>query len=416
MLMTGLLLVALAMFWPAARGSSAQEVPQGKPEEVGVSSERVRRIDDVIRRHVDQKRIAGAVTLVARKGRVVQFEAYGVMDVESKRPMARDTLFRMASSTKPVTGVAVMMLVEEGKIRLGDRASNFIPEFKDVKVAVQRDGKVELVAPERPITVRDLLTHTSGLGSGGLGTRKAPPASLRPNGADTLESYVKRMAQVPLDFQPGSRWSYSGLAGIDTLARIVEVVSGQSFDAFVKARIFDPLGMVDTSFFHQDADVGERVASIHRIGPNGLVKIGSFLSFPNGYSCGAGGLVSSAHDYFRFGQMLANGGELDGKRLLSPRAVELLASNHVGEMFGGQLARPKGMGFGLTVEVVVDPVRAGTFRSEGSFGWDGAFGTHFWVDPKQKLVAVILMQTPAGPIARGIQGDFETAVMQAIVE
>jgi CubicO group peptidase (beta-lactamase class C family) len=158
------------------------------------------------------------------------------------------------------------------------------------------------------------------------------------------------------------------------------------------------------------------VASIHRPGSNGVEKLASFLSFPNGYASGAGGLVSNAHDYFRFAQMLANGGELDGKRLLSPRSVELMSSNHVGEMFGGQLGRPKGMGFGLTVEVVVDSIRAGTYRSEGSFGWDGAFGTHFWVDPEEKLVAIILMQAPAGPVTRGIQSDFETAVMQSIVD
>jgi CubicO group peptidase (beta-lactamase class C family) len=330
--------------------------------------------------------------------------------------MGAETLFRMASSTKPVTGVAVLMLVEEGKIRLGDPASKFIPEFKDLKVAVERDGKVELVSAQRGITIRDLMTHTSGLVSGGIGTRRVPQASIRPNGEDTLEVYVKRMAGVPLDFQPGSRWSYSGLAGIDTLSRIVEIASGRPYDVFLKERIFEPLGMKDTSFLHREADLGDRVASIHRGTPKGIEKITSFLSFPNGYCSGAGGLVSTAHDYYRFGQMLANGGELNGKRLLSPRSVELMSSNHVGEMFGGLLGRPKGMGFGLTVEVVIDPVRAGTFRSEGSFGWDGAFGTHFWVDPKKKLVAVILMQTPAGPVARGIQGDFETAVMQAIID
>jgi CubicO group peptidase (beta-lactamase class C family) len=411
-----LIVAAFAAACPLVGAAAPDNPPLAKPEAVGISADRLHRIGEVIQRHIDEKRVAGAVTLVARKGQIVQFEPYGLMDIESKRPITRDTLFRMASSTKPVTGVAIMMLVEEGKVRLGDPASKFIPEFKDAKVAVERDGKVETVAAERPVTIRDLLTHTSGLLSGGIGTRQAQGASTRPNGDDTLESYVKRVAQIPLDFQPGSRWSYSGLAGIDALSRVVEVASGQSYDAFLKQRIFDPLRMNETTFLHRDADLGERVASIHRPGSNGIEKMASFLSFPNGYFCGAGGLVSTAHDYFRFGQMLANRGELDGKRLLSPRSVELLASNHVGEMFAGQLGRPKGMGFGLTVEVVVDPVRAGTYRSEGSFGWDGAFGTHFWVDPKQQLVAVILMQAPAGPITRGIQSDFETAVMQAIVE
>src|SRR5262249_1614164 len=255
------ILALLALTAPGP-GWAQPMLPRAKPEDVGVSSERLRRIDDVVKRHIDEHQIAGAVTLVARKGKVVHFAAHGQADVEAKRSMHRDTLFRMASSTKPVTGVAVMMLVEEGKIRLADPVSKFIPEFKDLKVAVEKDGKVELVSAERPVTIRDLLTHTSGLGSGGLGTRQAPPESVRPNGEDTLEAYVKRMAQVPLDFQPGSRWSYSGLAGIDTLSRIVEVASGQPYDAFLKQRIFDPLGMTNTSFLHQDGDLGERVASI----------------------------------------------------------------------------------------------------------------------------------------------------------
>jgi CubicO group peptidase (beta-lactamase class C family) len=330
--------------------------------------------------------------------------------------MAKDTLFRMASSTKPVTGVAVMMLVEEGKVRLADPVSKFIPELKDLKVAVERDGKVDLVPADRPVTIRDLLTHTSGLGSGGPGTRKVPPEALRPGGEDTLADYVRRLAKVPLDFQPGSRWSYSGLAGIDTLARVVEVASGRPYDAFLRERVFEPLGMKDTFFLQRTDGRNDRLATIYRGTAKGLEKVPSFLRFPKGYFSGAGGLASTAGDYFRFAQMLANGGELNGKRLLSPRAVALMSSNHVGEMFGGQLGRPKGMGFGLTVEVVADPVRAGTFRSEGSYGWDGAFGTHFWVDPKARLVAVFLVQSPAGPVVRGIQGDFETAVMQAVVD
>jgi CubicO group peptidase (beta-lactamase class C family) len=239
---------------------------------------------------------------------------------------------------------------------------------------------------------------------------------LRPGGEDTLASYVARIAKVPLDFQPGSRWNYSGLAGIDTLSRVVEVASGRPYDAFLSERLFGPLSMKDTFFLHQPDDPKDRLASIHRGTGKGLEKVPSFLRFPKGYHSGAGGLVSNAEDYFRFAQMVANGGELNGKRLLSPRAVALLSSNHVGEMFGGQLGRPKGMGFGLTVEVVADAVRAGTFRSEGSYGWDGAFGTHFWVDPKARLVAVFLVQAPAGPVVRGVQGDFETAVMQAIVD
>jgi CubicO group peptidase (beta-lactamase class C family) len=396
---------------------ASDDLPRARPEEVGFSPERLHRVDEVIRRHIDDRRIAGAVTLVARKGRVVHFEAQGVMDLESKRPMTKDTLFRMASSTKPVTGVAVMMMVEEGKVRLTDPVSKFIPEFKGLKVAVQREpeSEIQLVAPEREVTIRDLLTHTSGLASGGLGNRKVPRDSLWPKDEETLASIMPRLADVPLDFQPGSRWRYSGLAGIDTLGRVVEVTSGQSFDEFLKHRIFEPLGMTDTFFVVPD-DRKERLATVYRGTENGLEKSTFTLRFPKAYFSGAGGLVSSASDYFRFAQMLANRGELGGRRLLSPRAVELYSSNHVGEMFAGQLGRPRGMGFGLSVEVVVDSVRAATFRSNGSFGWDGAFGTHFWVDPKEELVAVFLVQAAAGPVVAGIQRDFETAVMQAIVD
>ena len=415
----GILLGCLAVVLLAApRVRAEPEVPRAKPEEVGFSAERLERIDAVLQRHIDERRLAGAVTLVARKGSVVHFEAQGVMDLESKRPMSKDTLFRMASSTKPVTGVAVMMLVEEGKIRLTDPVSKFITEFKGLKVAVRTDveAESEVVPADREITIRDLLTHTSGLGSGGLGTRRVPRESLWPSGSEeTLASFIPRLSAVPLDFQPGTRWRYSGLPGLDVLGRVVEVVSGQSYDAFLRQRIFEPLGMTDT-FFVVPEDRQSRLATVYRHTEKGLEPSTFTLRFPKTYFSGAGGLVSSAADYFRFAQMLANRGQLNGKRLLSPRAVELYSSNHVGDMFVGQLGRPKGMGFGLSVEVVVDPVQASSFRSKGSFGWDGAFGTHFWVDPQEQLVGVFLVQAQAGPAVAGIQRDFETAVMQAIVE
>jgi CubicO group peptidase (beta-lactamase class C family) len=377
-----------------------------------MSAERLKRVDDVIGRYIGDKKIAGAVTLVARHGVVVHHAAQGVMDVESKAPMRKDTIFRMASSTKPVTGVAILMLIEEGKIALTDPVSKYLPEFKGQKVAVEKDGEVQLVAAEREVTIRDLLTHTSGLLSGGVGQRKAPPDLLRPGGVGaTLSEGATKYGAIPLDFQPGTRWRYSGLAGIDVLARIVEVASGQTFAEYLKGHIFEPLGMTDTFFVVPD-DRKDRLASIHRRTPNGLEKTPSFIRFPETYTSGAGGLSSTAADYFRFAQMLVNGGELDGKRLLSPRGVELMGSNHVGDLFAGQAGRPKGMGFGLTVEVVVDPVQAGTFRSRGSFGWDGAFGTHFWVDREEDLVAVLLIQTGG----RELHRDFETAVMQSIVE
>jgi CubicO group peptidase (beta-lactamase class C family) len=411
------LIVLLAISAAAmAQTGAKMEVPAAKPEEVGLSAERLQRINDVIQRHVDAKHISGAVTLVARKGRVAHFEASGLMDIESKKPMRKDAIFVLASMTKPVTGVAVMTLVEEDKFQLTDPVSKFLPEFKGMKVATQTESgsEIQLIPAEREITIRDLLTHTSGLASDGIGTRKMPREALFPTGPqDTLASHIPRLAAGALDFQPGSRWSYSSVAGLDVLARVVEVASGQSFDEFLRRRIFEPLGMKDTFFVLPD-DRRERLASVYEITDKGLAKAPfKMIPLPKNYFSGAIGLVSTAEDYFRFAQMLLNDGHWDGKRLLSPRAVEIYSSNHVGEMFGGQLGRPKGMGFGLSVEVAQDSVRAGTFRSNGSFGWDGRYGTHFWVDPKEQLVAVLMIQTSRGWL---VQRPFETAVMQAIVK
>ncbi|MGO9599316.1 MAG: serine hydrolase domain-containing protein [Isosphaeraceae bacterium] len=406
------ILLGSALLVPSALAQN--ELPRSSAELVGVSSQRLRRIPEAIQRHIDEHHISGAVTLLARKGFVVHFQAQGLADLESSRPMTRETVFKMASSTKPVTGVAIMMLVEEGKVRLSDPVSRFIPEFKEMKVAVAKEGSsdIELVKAERELTIRDLLTHTSGLASGGPGTHKGSPETLWPKADDTLGSHVPHFAHLPLDFQPGSKWQYSGLAGIDTLARVVEIASRQSFDQFLQKRIFEPLGMTDT-FFVVPEDRKDRTATIYRTGAKGLEHSDLTLNFPKTYFSGAGGLSSTAADYFRFGQMLLNRGTLDGHRLLAPRSVEVFSANHVGDFFTGQLGRPKGMGFGLTVEIVEDPVEAGTYRSAGSFGWDGAFGTHFWVDPESQVVGVLMIQTSVG---RLVQRDFETAVMQAIVE
>jgi len=381
------------------------------PESVGMSSERLGRINDVIDRYIAAHKISGAVTLVARRGTVVHHEARGVMDVETKAPMHTDSIFRMASCSKPVTGVAVMMLVEEGKIALTDPVSKYVPEFKGAKVAVEGPGETKTVPADREVTIHDLMTHTSGLMTGGPGQKLAPPETTRLGGSPTLTEGVAKYASVPLDYQPGTRWRYSGLAGIDTLARVVEVASGQTFDDFLKARVFGPLGMTDTGFT-VPPDKQDRLAQVHRRVEDRMEKIPSYIRFPDTYYSGAGGLNSTAMDYARFAQMLCNDGELGGARLLSPRGVTLMRSNQVGDLFTGQAGRPPGMGFGLTVEVVTDPVRAGTFRSRGSYGWDGAFGTHFWVDPEERLIAVLLVQTSG----RDLHRDFETAVLQSVVE
>ncbi len=420
-----LLRVCLCLFIASlALTIPAQTLPKAKPEEVGLSTERLQRINALIQRYIDSNQITGAVTLVARKGRIAHYEAQGTMDVDTKKAISKDALFRMASSTKPVASVAIMMLMEEGKLRLSDPVSNFIPEFRNQQVAILKASNppptvagqpppapdIYTIPATRGITIRDLLTHTSGLGSGGNSAGEMAKIVRAPT--DTLADYIPRLGALPLDFQPGTQWRYSPGAGIDTLGRIVEIVSGLTFDQFLKQRIFDPLGMKDT-FFVVPEDRYPRLMTSYRRAGDKLEKLPNQAPQPNlKYFSGAGGLTSTTEDYFLFAQMLANGGQLNGKRLLSPHTVELMSSNHVGDMFPGQLGRPPGMGFGFAVEVVVDAIKADSRRSNGSFGWDGAFGTHFWIDPKEKIVAVLMIQTAN----RALRYDFENAVMQAIVE
>ena len=405
---------------------TAASIPTAKPEDVGLSSERLQRVHQMIQRHIDAGDISGAVTLVARKGRVAHLEAHGLMDIESKKPMAKDTIFRLASMSKVVTGTAIMMLVEEGKIRLTDPVSKFIPEFRGQKVAVALPGgrggapaggrggtqaaaaaapQFYTVPAEREITIRDLLSHVSGLGSGTLSNSDLARVARKDN--ENLAAYIPRLGTTALEFQPGSRWAYSPGAGFDTLGRIVEIASGQSFDQFLRQRIFDPLGMKDI-FFYADADHQPRQVTMYQRNGNGLQKQptspGSQV-----YFSGAGGLLSTAEDYLPLGQMLVNGGQLNGKRLLGPRTVEMMSSVHVPDTLPG---RQRGEGFGLSVRVISDRVARASAVSTGSYGWDGAFGTHLWIDPKEQIVGILMIQTANQEVGR----DFEQAVMQAVVE
>jgi apolipoprotein N-acyltransferase len=388
-------------------------LPRSAHSQERMSAERLGRIHETIERQIASQLISGAVTLVARRGQVVHFEAHGLMDLEAKKPMQKDAIFVLASMTKPVTGVAVMMLIEEGKVRLTDPVSKFIPQFKDMKIAIQDGKDVRRLPADREITIRDLLTHTSGLGSGGVGTRQGPEVPWPSAAEVTLARHMPLWAAVPLDFQPGTRWGYSPHAGIDILGRVVEVASGLPFQEFVARRILVPLEMKDT-FFVLPKDRTERLASIYQVSGAGLKRASySVIPFGKDYYSGAIGLVSTAEDYFHFAQMLLDGGRWKDKRLLSPRAVALYSSNHVGDLLEGQLGRPRGMGFGLTVEVVVDFAKAGTLLSNGTFGWDGSYGTRFFVDPKEQLVGILMIQTSTSVIG-AIERDFETAVMQAV--
>jgi CubicO group peptidase (beta-lactamase class C family) len=400
--------------------------PTGKPEEVGLSSERLKRVAELVQRHITAGSFTGAVTLVARNGRIAYHEAQGVMDLETKKPMVKDGIFRIMSMTKPVIGVATLMMMEEGKIRLTDPVSKFIPEWKDMTVAVPQPapagargggaapgGRAGGAAPEpryytvpieRELTIRDLLTHVNGLVTGPMSQSANRAVAAKPN--ETLADYIPRLGRVPVEFQPGTRWAYSATAAWDALSRVIEIVSGTTIDRFVKQRIFDPLEMKDTTYVEPTGN--PRLVKLYSRTPEGL-RPASSPAFMNGvYFSGGGGLLSTATDYAQFALMLANGGELNGVRLLSPRAVELMGSVFVPDTLPG---RPRGESFGLSVRVVTDPAARNTFLSEGSFGWSGAFGTHFWVDRKEKLIAIALTQTSNQEFLR----DFENMVMQSVV-
>jgi CubicO group peptidase (beta-lactamase class C family) len=410
----------------AALPALAASIPTAKPEQTGFSAERLARIHDMVQRHIDAHDISGAVTLVARNGKIAYFEAHGLADVESKRPMTRDSLFWIMSMTKPVVGTSVLMMMEEGKLRLTDPVSKFIPEFRGMKVAVIEDRPAGARAPAagagtpplfytipaaRELTIRDLLTHVNGLNTGGPASN-AEVRKIALKAGESLADYIPRLATTPLDFQPGTRWQYSATAAWDTLERVVEIISGQPFDRFVRERIFDPLGMKDTGFVASPEQL-KRFATQYRGADGAFTRVDSKPIWMNNptYFSGGGGLMSSTEDYLQFGQMLANRGELNGKRLLGPKTVDLMSSVFVPDTLPG---RAKGRGFGLSVQVITDHIAADTPISNGSFGWDGAFGTHFWVDPKEKIVGLFMVQA-SGP-NRSMNPDFENAVMQALID
>ena len=408
----------LAALWAfSAIAIYGGEIPVADAESVGMSTERLKRIDTAMQRHIDAGDIQGAVTAVARRGKVVHFKAHGLMDVEAERPMAQDAIFIMMSSTKPILGVAAMMMIEEGLIRPNDPVSKYIPEFADMHVAVLADPADEDISPfpadldrenlpahrlvpaQKEITIQHLLTHTSGLASGGLGSAVSESAE-----RSTLASYIPTLGAMALDFQPGSRWSYSGGTGLDVVARIIEIVSGTPYDEFVQTRIFDPLEMTDTHYNVPPSEESRRVV-IHDRDLSRWLRETTYFS-------GSYGLSSTAKDYLHFEQMLVNGGELFGRRLLGSRSVAMMGSNHLGDLYRGFTQTAQGQGFGYTVSVVLDPIAAVSRRSAGAFGWGGAFGTRSWTDPAEEITGVIMLQQPYGPA----QYDFENAVRQAIID
>ncbi len=413
---------ALLLLTLAATAAMAElGLPTAKPKAVGMSEERLARIAPAMQRYIDDGLVPGVITAVMRQGKLVHLEVQGDMDVENGKAMQADTVFRIASMSKPITSVALMMLWEEGRFQLRDPVARFLPEFADVQVSTSRDASGatgELVALERPIEIRDMLTHTAGLANNYIGNVEHYRAVMEARPEDDLESYIKRLATLPLNYQPGSAWEYS--AATDVVGRLVEVISGMPLDAFLRERIFKPLDMPDTHFY-VDASYADRLAAQYkpREGDNRIElqdpagAASRWITGPQKLFRGAGGLVSTVQDYLRFQQMMLNEGSLGGAQLLAPSTVRLIADNHTGEL---PLWLPgPGMGFGLGYGVVLDRGAAATPLSEGAYYWGGAYCTLSWVDPAEELVAVLMTQVrPYTHI--NIRQDFQVLTYQAITK
>jgi CubicO group peptidase (beta-lactamase class C family) len=411
----------------------AQGLPSAKPEEVGFSAERLQRVDQLMQGFVDRRQVSGTVALIARHGKVAYFKSFGMRD--ENRPMSNDTIFRIASMTKPVASVAMMMLIEEGKILLNDPVSKYLPEFKNPNVLVS-DGAGEeqfhLVPAKRDVTVRQLLDHTSGISYGFWGRKHLAQLYAKAGISDgliqtegTIAQGVQKLARMPLLNQPGEAWEY-GL-NTDVLGRLVEVVSGMPLDQFFQERIFRPLGMQDTHFFLPEGDLS-RFAAVYtpdeqggiRKLPEGPVRMGPVVfstnwhyEGPRTYFSGGAGLVSTTSDYLRFLQMLLNKGTLDGVRILGPKTVELMTRNHIGDL--DIFLRAPGYRFGLGFAVLVDPDRSGRIESKGEYNWSGFFYTRFWVDSKEDLIGILMTQIrPNSQL--DLDEKFRVATYQAIVE
>lgn len=402
-----------------------------KPESVGFSSERLERLHALMQQSVDQKQIAGIVTILARHGKVVDYRTYGQSDMASNTPITKDAIFRDFSMTKPVTGVAMMILYEEGKWLPSDPIVKFIPEFAHLKVfkGVDADGRMILVEPDHPPTMRELMSHTAGFTYGFFGNTPVDKMYLDAHlfASKNLQEFIEKVAQLPLLYQPGKGWTYS--VSMDIEGYIVEKLSGQSLPDFIRDHIYKPLGMRDAGFYVPE-DKRSRFVTLYRTGPNGELQAdpsGGGLTGRN-YSAqptmpsGGGGMVSTAEDYYRFAQMLGNAGELSGTRILAPSSVKLMTSNHVpaelltGQFgIGSQVMRP-GFGYGYNCAVVFDPPEANLPDGKGTFFWDGAAGTWFWVDPTNDVVFIGMIQRMLGPASPNLEYESRSTVYQALVD
>jgi CubicO group peptidase (beta-lactamase class C family) len=396
-----LLIAIIGLF--TSQFSAAQNLPRANPSEVGLSQARLERIMQMLREDTAKGTVPGAVLLVARHGKIAWFETAGVLDPTTKSPMTKDAIFRIFSMSKPITTVSAMMLFEDGKIGLADPVARYIPAFRTMKVGVEKPdpagGKptLEMVPARRPITIQDLMRHTSGITYGFFGNTMVKKMYVEAGvikGDYTNEEFAERVAKLPLSYQPGTTWDYSH--STDILGRVIEVVSGMSLYEFEKQHVLDPLAMGDTSFYVTDKAKQPRIAEPF---PNDRV-FGVDAGFGDPrvagkWESGGGGMVSTASDYARFLQMMLNGGSLGGKRILGPRTVAYMTTDHTEGIVPGPYYLPgAGYGFGLGFAVRRMAGDSADNGSVGEYNWNGVGGTNFWVDPKEDMFCVFMIQSP----------------------
>ena len=404
--------------------SFSQPLPTANPEQLGFSSERLKRLDDAFNNYVSENKMAGSVILIARKGKIGYYKAFGFRDKESNSKMDVGSIFRIASQTKAIVSTGIMMLQEEGKLLIQDSVSRFIPEYEKTTVAVSKPGGgYEVIRAKRQMTIRDLLTHTAGVGYGdGMAAQEWKNAGMQgfyfAHRNEPVAETIKRMASLPMDAHPGEKYVY-GYA-TDILGVIIERASGMPLDQFLKTRIFDPLGMADTHFFLPKDKAG-RLATVYTPTKGQPLKAapakgtmdsqGEYVEGPRKNFSGGAGLVSTAKDYYLFLQMMANGGALNGKRLLSLRTVHLMIQNHLSETIDYE----RGLGFGLGFETVLDQGQRGVPGSVGEFRWGGAYGSTYWVDPAEEMIVVYFTQLRPSSIVQD-QSMLRVLVYQALVD
>lgn len=403
---------AIAVLCVLALPAWTKEIPRAKPEAVGMSGEKLAKVKSRVQKLIDDKKIAGAITIVARKGKIVHFETYGLRDIDAKKPVAKDTIMRFYSMSKPITTVAAMTLYDEGKFKLDDPVEKYIPQMKGLKVYhAGEKGKIEPVEANRKVTIRDLMRHTSGLTYGIFGNSPVDQIYRKKRivGSRDLQSMVEKLGKIPLMHQPGTKWHYS--VSTDVLGCLVEKVSGKKLDVFFRERIFKPLDMKDTAFFVPKTKV-DRFSSCYSPSSGGLKVKDKFNASrylrPPSFLSGGGGLVSTARDYMRFCQMLINKGQLFGVRVLKTKTVEIMTKNQMPEKvyWGGR----NGFGLGFSVQLK----NWGSKGHVGEYGWGGAASTHFWISPKDELVVVALSQFM--PFSPQLQNAVKPLVYDAIAD